>query len=91
MRGWLRLTHLFGLHEGHCPDNLMLAALGPVLSAACQDIVGAPLPEPIARLVQELALRERTYPRGAHPQAEAQAPSPFVRRASMISRRDRAA
>src|SRR5262249_31061446 len=59
MRVWLQLTHLFGLPEGHRPDNLMQAALGPVLRAACQDIVDAPLPEPITRLVQELALRER--------------------------------
>src|SRR5262249_61572203 len=58
MRVWLRLTHLFGLPEGDRPDNLMQAALGPVLRAACQDIVDAPLPEPIARLAQELALRE---------------------------------
>jgi hypothetical protein len=36
----------------------MLAALAPVLRAACQDIVDAPLPVPIARRVQELALRE---------------------------------
>ena len=59
MHVWLRLTHLFGLPEGHRPDNLMLAALGPVLRAACQDVVDAPLPEPIARLIQELSLRKR--------------------------------
>ena len=60
MRVWLQLTHLFGLPEGHNPDNLLQAALGPVLRAAWQDVVDAPLPEPIARLAQELALRERT-------------------------------
>jgi len=58
MRVWLRLTHLFGLPEGDHPENLMQAALGPVLRAASQDIVDAPLPEPIARLAQELAQRE---------------------------------
>ena len=57
MRVWLRLTHLFGLPEGDRSDNLMETALGPVLRAACQDIVDAALPEPIARLVQELTLR----------------------------------
>ena len=36
----------------------MLAALAPVLRAACQDIVDAPLPKTIARRAQELALRE---------------------------------
>ena len=59
MRVWLRLTHLFGLPEGDHSDNLMEAALGPVLRAACQDIVDAALPEPIARLVQELVQREQ--------------------------------
>jgi hypothetical protein len=58
MRVWLGLTHLFGLSEDHHPENLMQAALGPVLRAACQDIVDAPLPEPIANLVQQLAQRE---------------------------------
>jgi hypothetical protein len=58
MRVWLRLTHLFGLPNGNHPDNLMQAALGPVLRAACQDIVYAPLPEPVARLAQEFAQRE---------------------------------
>jgi hypothetical protein len=62
MRVWLQLTHLFGLPEGHYSDNLMQAALGPVLRAAWQDVVDAPLPEPIARLAQELALRERPIP-----------------------------
>jgi hypothetical protein len=62
MRVWLQLTHLFGLPEGHSPDDLMQAALGPVLRAAWQDVVDAPLPEPIARLPQELALRERPIP-----------------------------
>jgi hypothetical protein len=62
MRVWLGLTHLFGLPEGHHPDDLMQAALGPVLRAACQDIVDAPLPGPIARLTQELAQRERPIP-----------------------------
>jgi hypothetical protein len=59
MQVWLRLMHLFGLPEGDRTDNLMRAALGPVLRVASQDIVDAALPEPIARLVQELALRER--------------------------------
>jgi hypothetical protein len=59
MRVWLQLTHLFGLPEGHKPDNLMQAALGPVLGAAWQDVVDAPLPEPIARLAQELAVGKR--------------------------------
>jgi hypothetical protein len=58
MRAWLRLTHLFGLPEGHHSDDLMQAALGPVLRAACQDVVDAPLPQSIARLVQELVRRD---------------------------------
>jgi hypothetical protein len=58
MRIWLRLTHLFGLPEGQEPENLMQAALGPVLRAAWQDVVEAPLPEPIARLLQELCRRD---------------------------------
>lgn len=60
MRVWLRLTHLFGLPDGYHPDpdNLMQAALGPVLRAAFQHVADAPLPDPIARLLQELALRE---------------------------------
>jgi hypothetical protein len=58
MRLWLRLTHLFGLPENHHPDNLMQAALGRVLRATCQDVVNASLPEPIARLFQELTQRE---------------------------------
>ena len=70
MRVWLQLTHLFGLPEGHRPDNLMQAALGPVLRAACQDIVDAPLPEPITRLVQELALRERATQSQDHPSSQ---------------------
>jgi hypothetical protein len=55
---WLRLTHLFGLPEGPHADDLMQAALGPVLRAACQDVVDAPLPQSIARLVHELVQRE---------------------------------
>jgi hypothetical protein len=58
MRVWLRLTHLFGLPDGHRPDNLMQAALGPVLRSVCGDVVDASLPEPIARLARELAQRE---------------------------------
>jgi hypothetical protein len=58
MRVWLRLTHLFGLPEGQHAEDLMQAALGPVLRAAWQDIVDAPLPEPITRRAQELAQRE---------------------------------
>jgi hypothetical protein len=58
MRLWLRLTHLFGLPENHHPDNLMQVALGRVLRATCQDVVNASLPEPIAKLFQELAQRE---------------------------------
>jgi hypothetical protein len=69
MRVWLGLTHLFGLPEGHHPDDLMQAALGPVLRAAWQDIVDAPMPERIARLVQELAQREPAVPSLEHPRS----------------------
>ena len=74
MRVWLRLTHLFGLPEGHHPDDLMQEALGPVLRAAWQDVVEAPLPEPIAKLVQELARRERPIPSLERPQSLSPAP-----------------
>jgi len=70
MRVWLQLTHLFGLPEGHGTDNLMQAALGPVLRAACQDIVNAPLPEPITRLVQELALHEQATQSPVRPSSQ---------------------
>ena len=67
MRVWLRLTHLFGLPDGHHPGNLMQAALGPVLRAACHDVVDAPLPEPIATLAQELAQGGRPIRPPEHP------------------------
>jgi hypothetical protein len=59
---WPRLTCLFGLPVEENPDSLMVAALGPVLRAAFEDIVEAPLPPQISRLLNELKRREGPRP-----------------------------
>jgi hypothetical protein len=55
---WLRLTCLFGLPDDEDPDNLMAAALGPILRAALEDIVETPLPSQISALLDEIKRRQ---------------------------------
>jgi hypothetical protein len=55
MRVWLRLTWLFGLPDDQPPENLMAAALGPILRAAGQDLAEAPLPAKLQKLLDQLA------------------------------------
>ena len=54
MRVWLRLTWLFGLPDSQPPENLMVAALGPILHAAGRDLAEAPLPPNIQGLLDKL-------------------------------------
>jgi hypothetical protein len=58
MRVWLRLTSLFGLPDDQVPENLMSAALGPILRAAGRDLAEAPLPPKIQNLLDDLAQPE---------------------------------
>ena len=54
MAVWMRLTHLFGLDRDEAPANLMHEALGPILRAACSDIVEAPVPASMQTLLRQL-------------------------------------
>src|SRR6476469_9878090 len=58
MRVWLRLTSLFGLPDDQVPENLMSAALGPILRAAGRDLAEAPLPPKFQNLLDDLAQPE---------------------------------
>jgi hypothetical protein len=58
MRVWLRLTSLFGLPDDEHPENLMVAALGPILHAGGKDLAEAPLPPKIQKELDELARHE---------------------------------
>jgi hypothetical protein len=58
MTAWLRLTWLFGLPENQPPEDLMIAALGPVLRASQSRLAEAPLPPRIQALLLELARQE---------------------------------
>ena len=59
MRVWLRLTSLFGLPDDQPPENLMAAALGPIIRAAGRDLVEAPLPLQFQRFLEELRRGEQ--------------------------------
>ena len=59
MTAWLRLTWLFGLPENQQPEDLMVAALGPVLRASQSRLAEAPLPPRMQALLLELARQER--------------------------------
>jgi hypothetical protein len=59
MSAWLRLTWLFGLSEDEQPEDLMIAALGPVLRASQAHLAAAPLPARMQELLEKLADRER--------------------------------
>jgi hypothetical protein len=58
MRVWLRLTSLFGLPDDEHSENLMMAALGPILHAAGKELAEAPLPPKIQNLLDDLAQSE---------------------------------
>jgi hypothetical protein len=66
MRVWLRLTWLFGLPDDQPPENLMVAALGPILHAAGRDLAEAPLPPKIQKLLDELSRDQPSRASGAH-------------------------
>ena len=66
MRVWLRLTSLFGLPDDQVPENLMSAALGPILRAAGKDLAEAPLPPKIQKLLEELARDQPRRPSRTH-------------------------
>jgi hypothetical protein len=63
MPHWSRLTCLFGLpDDAEEIDDVVLAAIGPVLRAAVSDLVEAPLPAELAALLAQLK-RLETSPR----------------------------
>jgi hypothetical protein len=66
MPRWSRLTCLFGLpDEAEGTDDVVLAAIGPVIRAAAADLVEAPLPAEIAALLAQLK-RLETNPGDRH-------------------------
>ena len=58
MNAWLRLTWLFGLPDHEQPEDLMAAALGPILRASQNSLAEAPLPARMLELLQQLADQE---------------------------------
>lgn len=80
MPGWSRLTCLFGLPDDASPDDLIAAALGPVLRAAAQPIADEPLPEGFILLLRRLEHAEKeatTHAPAAWPAVEpSRIPSP---------------
>jgi|SRR6476661_3865382 hypothetical protein len=77
---WLRLTGRFGL-PGNAPetDDIICAAIGPILRADGEDLVRAPLPKQFSTLLGRLAQRERELPVGSRRAfARSEAPSLVV-------------
>src|SRR6185369_1241558 len=57
---WLRLTGRFGLpDDAPETDDIISAAIGPILRADGNDLVRAPLPNQFSTLLGQLAQRER--------------------------------
>ena len=57
---WLRLTGLFGLSDDAPEiDNIICAAIGPILRADANELVQEPLPEQFAMLLGQVAQQER--------------------------------
>lgn len=60
MPSWSRLTCLFGLPDEHDDsDDILRAALGPILRAASAPVMDVPLPDAFVRLLAQLEQRER--------------------------------
>ena len=57
---WLRLTDRFDLPDNaRETDDIICAAIGPILRADGDDLVRAPLPKQFSTLLGQLAQRER--------------------------------
>jgi hypothetical protein len=57
---WFRLTDRFGLpDDAPETDDIICAAIGPILRADGEDLVRAPLPKQFSTLLGQLAQRER--------------------------------
>jgi hypothetical protein len=65
MPHWSRLTCLFGLpDEAEGIDDVVLAAIGPIIRAAAADLVEAPLPAELAALLAQLTPNPRNRHKG---------------------------